>query len=169
MLFNSDKCHILHLGPRNARFEYTMEGRVLEVVESEKDVGVIVHQSLKPSMQCAKARPPAPCSPSAGQVPLPLVQQGHGAHSKMEQCLRLETDSQDSQDSKTSFLDLLDMLSSLSSSYMLQRWQSSSVFNPPSSSLHPVVSSTSSFHFKLLLKKTKVMSDKLNVSTDSPF
>ena len=55
MLFNSDKCHILHLGPRNARFEYTMEGRVLEGVESEKDVGVIVHQSLKPSMQCAKA------------------------------------------------------------------------------------------------------------------
>ena len=29
MLFNSDKCHILHLGPRNARVEYTMEGRVL--------------------------------------------------------------------------------------------------------------------------------------------
>jgi hypothetical protein len=55
MLFNSDMCNILHLGPKNARFEYTMEGRVLEGVESEKDVGVIVHQSLKPSMQCAKA------------------------------------------------------------------------------------------------------------------
>ena len=35
MLFNSDKCHILHLGPRNAKYEYTMGGRVLEVVESE--------------------------------------------------------------------------------------------------------------------------------------
>ena len=55
MLFNSKKCHILHLGPRNAKYEYTMEGRVLEGVESEKDVGVIVHQSLKPTMQCAKA------------------------------------------------------------------------------------------------------------------
>ena len=55
MLFNSEKCHILHLGPRNAKYEYTMEGRVLEGVESEKDVGVIVHKSLKPSMQCAKA------------------------------------------------------------------------------------------------------------------
>ena len=55
MLFNSEKCHILHLGQRNARYEYTMEGRVLEGVESEKDVGVIIHHSLKPSMQCAKA------------------------------------------------------------------------------------------------------------------
>ena len=55
MLFNSEKCHILHLGHRNARFEYTMGGRVLEAVESEKDVGVIIHQSLKPSMQCARA------------------------------------------------------------------------------------------------------------------
>ena len=55
MLFNSEKCHILHLGNRNARFEYTMEGRVLEAVESEKDVGVIVHESLKPSLQCARA------------------------------------------------------------------------------------------------------------------
>ena len=39
MLFNSDKYHILHLGPRNARYEYTMEGRVLEGVESENVVG----------------------------------------------------------------------------------------------------------------------------------
>ena len=55
MLFNSEKCHILHLGHRNARFEYTMGGRVLEAVESEKDVGVIIHQSLKPGLQCARA------------------------------------------------------------------------------------------------------------------
>ena len=55
MLFNAEKCHILHLGRRNAMYEYTMEGRVLEAVEFEKDVGVLVHQSLKPSMQCARA------------------------------------------------------------------------------------------------------------------
>jgi ribonuclease P/MRP protein subunit RPP40 len=55
MLFNSSKCHILHLGGRNAEYEYTMDGTALEVVEYEKDVGVIVHRSLKPSMQCAKA------------------------------------------------------------------------------------------------------------------
>ena len=55
MLFNAGKCHLLHLGRGNARHMYTMEGRVLEAVEFEKDVGVVVHQSLKPSMQCAKA------------------------------------------------------------------------------------------------------------------
>ena len=32
-----------------------MEGRALEPVEYEKDVGVVVHESLKPSMQCARA------------------------------------------------------------------------------------------------------------------
>ena len=55
MLFNSDKCHVLHLGGDNAKHVYTMGGNALEAVEYEKDVGVIVHQTLKPSMQCARA------------------------------------------------------------------------------------------------------------------
>ena len=55
MLFNGSKCHILHLGARNAEYKYTMGGTALEGVEYEKDVGVLVHKSLKPSMQCAKA------------------------------------------------------------------------------------------------------------------
>ena len=55
MLFNTSKCHMLHLGNKNKEFEYTMGGRVLDKVDSEKDVGVLVHQSLKPSLQCAKA------------------------------------------------------------------------------------------------------------------
>jgi hypothetical protein len=54
MLFNGAKCHILHLGAKNAKFEYTMAGTKLEAVEYEKDVGVLVHQSMKPSMQCAR-------------------------------------------------------------------------------------------------------------------
>jgi ribonuclease P/MRP protein subunit RPP40 len=32
-----------------------MEGRVLEAVEQEKDMGVMVHNTLKPSLQCARA------------------------------------------------------------------------------------------------------------------
>jgi hypothetical protein len=32
MLFNAGKCHILHIGRRNAKYEYTMEGRVLKAV-----------------------------------------------------------------------------------------------------------------------------------------
>jgi ribonuclease P/MRP protein subunit RPP40 len=52
MLFNLEKCHILHLGGNNGNYEYTMGARVLEY---KKDVGAIVHKSLKPSMQCARA------------------------------------------------------------------------------------------------------------------
>ena len=55
MLFNSGKCHILHLGYNNKKHEYMMGGEMLQTVEFDKDVGVIVHQSLKPSMQCARA------------------------------------------------------------------------------------------------------------------
>ena len=32
-----------------------MEGTDLQPVEYEKDVGVLVHESMKPSMQCARA------------------------------------------------------------------------------------------------------------------
>jgi hypothetical protein len=55
MEFNKDKCHILHLGKKNSMFEYTMGGVSLAASEWEKDLGVLVHQSLKPSMQCSKA------------------------------------------------------------------------------------------------------------------
>ena len=44
---------MLHFGNGNQRFEYVMGGQVLETVESEKDVGVMVHQS--PSLQCTRA------------------------------------------------------------------------------------------------------------------
>ena len=55
MLFNSGKCHIMHLGARNKEHEYTMDDLGLDTVESEKDVGVLIHKSLKPSLQCTKA------------------------------------------------------------------------------------------------------------------
>ena len=55
MMFNTSKCDMLHFGSGNQRFEYVMGGQVLETVESEKDVGVMVHQSLKPSLQCTRA------------------------------------------------------------------------------------------------------------------
>ena len=55
MLFNVSKCKILHMGKQNRGYNYTMDGRPLEVVDNEKDVGVVIHNSLKPSIQCAKA------------------------------------------------------------------------------------------------------------------
>jgi ribonuclease P/MRP protein subunit RPP40 len=55
MAFNKDKCHVLHLGRQNQRYEYSMGGVKLGAAEWEKDLGVIVSQSLRPSLQCAKA------------------------------------------------------------------------------------------------------------------
>ena len=55
MEFNKDKCHILHLGKKNSKYEYNMCDVKLAATEWEKDLGVLVHQSLRPSTQCAKA------------------------------------------------------------------------------------------------------------------
>ena len=60
MQFNAKKCKVLHVGKSNPCFDYTMggyapAGTLLEAVSEEKDIGVIIHNSLKPSLQCAKA------------------------------------------------------------------------------------------------------------------
>ena len=55
MLFNMDKCHVIHAGKHNPQFEYVWGGRDLVVTEAEKDVGVMVTSNLKPSLQCANA------------------------------------------------------------------------------------------------------------------
>ena len=60
MVFNADKCKVLHFGKKNSQFSYTMGGHapagvVLESVEQEKDVGVMISNDLKPSLQCSTA------------------------------------------------------------------------------------------------------------------
>ena len=55
MEYNVKKCKIMHIGRNNPRYEYTMMGERLKEVEEEKDVGVIVHKSLKPTRQCTVA------------------------------------------------------------------------------------------------------------------
>ena len=60
MDFNTKKCKIMHCGSTNPQYNYCMNGyapagTVLQVVEEEKDIGVIVSNSLKPAAQCAKA------------------------------------------------------------------------------------------------------------------
>ena len=58
MEFNKEKRHIIHLGRNNKRYQYTMggvPGVQMAASEFEKDLGVLVHQSLKPSLQCGKA------------------------------------------------------------------------------------------------------------------
>ena len=46
MLFNSGKCHVLHLGSRNKEQDYSMGGQSLEAVESEKDVDTQVFETF---------------------------------------------------------------------------------------------------------------------------
>ena len=55
MTFNLGKCSILHLGHNNPRHDYTMGGEKLGTVASEKDIGINIHESLKPSLHCAMA------------------------------------------------------------------------------------------------------------------
>jgi len=47
MLFNADKCKIIHTGHSNCHADYYMCGNKLETVDEEKDLGVIVSKDLK--------------------------------------------------------------------------------------------------------------------------
>ena len=53
MEFNK-KWKILHTGRNNPMCSYTMNGIPLTEVDEEKDIGVIIHKSLKPSRHCAE-------------------------------------------------------------------------------------------------------------------
>lgn len=55
MSFNIEKCKIMHVGKKNPSFEYTMNGLKLKSTEQEKDIGVLIHDSLKPSRHCAES------------------------------------------------------------------------------------------------------------------
>src|SRR6218665_2574699 len=55
MLFNLEKCYVMHMGKGNQELSYVMGGKVLKVNEEERDLGVIMHRSAKPSRQCAEA------------------------------------------------------------------------------------------------------------------
>ena len=55
MSFNVSKCKVLHLGQSNHNLHYSMNGVTLVSVEDERDLGVNISNSLKPSKQCAMA------------------------------------------------------------------------------------------------------------------
>jgi ribonucleases P/MRP protein subunit RPP40 len=55
MAFNVAKCHIMHIGKHNPQNKYKMLGQNFSVFSSEKDVGVIISDTLKPSEQCKRA------------------------------------------------------------------------------------------------------------------
>jgi len=42
MLFNTDKCKVLHFGFNNPHIDYSMDGVKLQLVKEEKDLGVTI-------------------------------------------------------------------------------------------------------------------------------
>ena len=55
MLFSIDKCKTLHIGRENLNELYNMEGRPLEAVHEERDLGIMITKDLKCSKQCLNA------------------------------------------------------------------------------------------------------------------
>ena len=55
MLFNLNKCKVLHVGRNNPNVQYVMDGIPLENVTEEKDLGITVTESFKPDKQCSIA------------------------------------------------------------------------------------------------------------------
>ena len=55
MLFNVEKCQVMHIGYNNKKVNYEMDGKNLEEVDEEKDLGVIMQNDLKWNSQCTKA------------------------------------------------------------------------------------------------------------------
>ena len=55
MLFNVDKCKVMHIGLNNNKANYEMNGKYLEEVTEERDLGVVLQTDLKCSKQCLEA------------------------------------------------------------------------------------------------------------------
>jgi len=55
MLFNIDKSKVIHFGFNNKGADYLLWFSKLSSADEERDLGVIIDISLKPSKQCMKA------------------------------------------------------------------------------------------------------------------
>jgi ribonuclease P/MRP protein subunit RPP40 len=55
MSFNVKKCMIMHFGTKNPKHPYYMNGEKLQESQEERDIGVRVSDTLKPSAQCSRA------------------------------------------------------------------------------------------------------------------
>ena len=55
MKFNVGKCKVMHLGSGNLEWNYVMNKQRLKVVREEKDLGVMITDDLKVSVQCGAA------------------------------------------------------------------------------------------------------------------
>ena len=55
MLFNTEKCTVMHMGSDNKKREYLLGEKLLKKSKQESDLGVVMDSSRKPSLQCIKA------------------------------------------------------------------------------------------------------------------
>ena len=55
MLLNTDKCKVMHFGNKNPCVKYDLDGRELESILEEKDLGILITKDLKVSVQCSTA------------------------------------------------------------------------------------------------------------------
>ena len=55
MMFNIDKCKVMHNGKRNLNHSYKIEGQVLKPIDDEKNFGIIISSYIKVAKQCDQA------------------------------------------------------------------------------------------------------------------
>lgn len=55
MPFNVGKCKVMHMGGNNREESLELDGIALEVVEEERDLGVVVSRDMKVAVQCGRA------------------------------------------------------------------------------------------------------------------
>ena len=55
MKFNPSKCKVMHIGKNNTKYDYKLFGQNLTKVTSERDLGVIISNDLKPTKHCISA------------------------------------------------------------------------------------------------------------------
>ena len=66
MRYNADKCGVMHFGYHNTNHTYQMGSTNLKETQEEKDLGVMVHKSLKVAHQCAAAAKKGNRAPDSG-------------------------------------------------------------------------------------------------------
>ena len=55
MIFNTDKCKVMHFGYRNTTAGYSLGNVNIQSGKEEKDLRIIINQTLKSSQQCVAA------------------------------------------------------------------------------------------------------------------
>ena len=54
MPFNVSKCKVLHIGKKNHKFNYSINGTTLMNTDEEKDLGVTFNENFSPTINCKK-------------------------------------------------------------------------------------------------------------------